>query len=247
VVVIFQVRALIRDGGLQVKDAPGGDGGANDSQHRQQVVRFKLNRGGQGFFEDDAPIGFDDEDRDNVTEGGKAKNEQNCLDVLVVPAQNDEPDQEAGQRNGKEAADAKKLAHRGYAGELRQGGADVRQQQACHREGRSAHAKTLADEVCRAFAGHGAHAGRHFLHQHLADCDQDNDPQKAVAVFCAGDGIGGDARRVVIRAGGNQTRADDGEKQEDPAQPERKLELSLHDSPGLFSRKSWQFLFPRGR
>ena len=62
----------------------------------------------------------------------------------------------------------------------------------------------------RPFAGDGAHAGGHLLHDDEGDGGGDQGPQQRVAELGAGLRIGEDAAGIVIDVGGDEAGTEDG-------------------------------------
>jgi hypothetical protein len=92
----------------------------------------------------------------------------------------------------------------------------VDDQDADHHEEGDAETEFLADEVAQALAGDRAHAGAHFLHHDQRERDRDHGPKKKMSKLCPGLGVDQDAAGIVIDVRGNKTRADYGEKEQDP-------------------------------
>jgi hypothetical protein len=88
-----------------------------------------------------------------------------------------------------------------------------------HQHKGEAQAELLADQVAQALAGDHAHAGAHLLHHDQRDGDGNDGPQQGVPVLRAGLGVGEDAAGVVIDVGGDESGAENGQKQEYPDSP----------------------------
>ena len=108
----------------------------------------------------------------------------------------------------------------GDAGELGCDVAEVGEDEQDHGEEGDAEAELFADEVAEAFAGDGAHAGAHLLHDDEGDGDGDHGPEEGVAELRAGLGVGEDAAGVVVDVGGDEAGAKDREKGEEPGPDE---------------------------
>ena len=107
----------------------------------------------------------------------------------------------------------------GDADEFRHHVGVVDHHQQHHEHKGEAQAELLADQVAEALAGDHAHAGAHLLHHDQGDGDGNHRPEQGVAVLRAGLGVGEDAAGVVIHVGGNESGAEDGQKQEYPDSP----------------------------
>ena len=107
----------------------------------------------------------------------------------------------------------------GDADELRDHVGVVDHHQQDHQDEGEAQAELLADQVAEALAGDHAHAGAHLLHHDQRNGDGNDGPQQRVAVLRAGLGVGEDAAGVVIDIGGNESGAEDGQKQQYPDSP----------------------------
>ena len=88
-----------------------------------------------------------------------------------------------------------------------------------HEDEGDAQAELFADEIAEALAGDHAHAGAHLLHHDEGDGDGNHGPEQRVAVLRAGLGVGEDAAGVVIDVGGDESGAENGQKQQDPDSP----------------------------
>ncbi len=84
-----------------------------------------------------------------------------------------------------------------------------------HQEKRGPQPEFFADQIGKTFARDRAHARAHLLGDDQQQRDGNQRPERQVAVFGAGLGIGKDAARVVIDVGGDESRADDREKNRD--------------------------------
>ena len=74
--------------------------------------------------------------------------------------------------------------------------------------------EVLADQVGQPLPGDDPHAHAHLLHHDEGDEDRDDHPQQVVAEVRPGDGVGGDAARVVVDVRGDDARADDRQQEE---------------------------------
>ena len=97
--------------------------------------------------------------------------------------------------------------------------AEVDDDQADHHEKGDAESELLANQIAQALAGDGAHAGGDLLHHDQRHGDRDHGPQQHVSELGAGCGIGPDAAGIVVHVGGNKTRTDDGEEDQQPDFP----------------------------
>ena len=88
-----------------------------------------------------------------------------------------------------------------------------------HQHKREPQPELLADQVAQALARHHAHAGAHLLHHDQRNRDGNHGPQQRVAVLRACLGVGEDAAGVVIDVGGNESGAENGQKQQYPDSP----------------------------
>jgi len=198
--------ALVHDGGLHVHRPPRSDRGAHRGQDCQDVVARGLNGGDQRLVQHLAPVRLDQERRDHVRHGVQGQPEQHSFYPLIGSVAHQPPDAHPGDGNHDVPGHAEQLGASRDARELRHGSAQVRQDQPQHdKEGRP-QAKALADQVGQALAGGGAHARGHFLHDHLADGDPQDDPEKAVAVCRPGHRVRGDAGGVVVGGGRDKPR-----------------------------------------
>ena len=77
----------------------------------------------------------------------------------------------------------------------------------------------FADEIAQALAGDRAHAGAHLLHHDQGDRDRDHGPEQKMSELRSGLGIGQDAAGIIVDVGGDESRPDDGEEQQDPGFP----------------------------
>ena len=84
-----------------------------------------------------------------------------------------------------------------------------------HHEERDPQAEFLADQIGQPLAGHRAHARAHLLRHDQQQRDGNQRPQRQIAVLRAGLRIGEDAAGVVIDVGGDESRADDRQKDRD--------------------------------
>ena len=121
-----------------------------------------------------------------------------------------------GDRHRHLAAHAGETQRRADADELRDADADVRDQHRAGGEQRPAHAVLLADQLCQALAGHGAHPRGHLLHHDQRDRDHDHHPQQVVAVLGADGRVGGDAAGVVAGVCSDQAGAEECERGDEP-------------------------------
>ena len=113
----------------------------------------------------------------------------------------------------------KEVQRTGDADELRDHVGVVDHHQQHHQHEGEAQAELLADQVAEALAGDHAHAGAHLLHHDERDGDGNDGPEQRVAVLRAGLRVGEDAAGVVIDVGGNESGAEDGQKQQYPDSP----------------------------
>ena len=206
------------DGGLQVELHPGGDGGADDADDHVEVgVLLKggelrrLDGGGQGLD----PRGFGEEAGENVRDIEKGGRKENFFDALVLALDDDEPDDDGADGNGIVLGNAEQFHAAGDARELGDDVAEIRDQNAEHHEEGDAQAELFADEVAKAFAGDGAHAGAHFLDHNQRDGDWDHRPEQHVAELRAGSRVRKDATGIVVDVRGNKSGSYHGEEEQD--------------------------------
>ena len=95
----------------------------------------------------------------------------------------------------------------------------VHQHQRHHHQEGEPQPELLADQVAQAFAGDHAHPRAHLLHHDQREGDGNHGPQQRVAVLRARLRVGEDAARVVIDVGGNESGAENGQKQQYPDSP----------------------------
>ena len=163
------------------------------------------------------PIGLRQERRDDVGDEHEREDEEHLLDALVAAADDQQPHGDRGDRHGDVARHAEHLHARRDAGELRERGAHVADEQGEHRKRREADAEALADERGESLAGDGAHLGRGHLDHQQQHAHHGDDPQRGVAEFGADGGVRRDAARVVSRHGGDNARAERGQNQQELA------------------------------
>ena len=123
------------------------------------------------------------------------------------------------ERHGDELGHVEQVQRAGDADELRHHVGVVHHHQQHHQHKREPQPELFADQVAQALAGDHAHAGAHLLHHDQRDGDGNHGPQQRVAVLRAGLRVGEDAARVVIDIGGNESGAENGQKQQYPDSP----------------------------
>ena len=139
--------------------------------------------------------------------------------ALVTAPHHHVPDQSRAKRNGDELRHMKQLHRPCNADELRDHVGVVDDDQQYHQHKRQAQSELLANQVAQALARDHAHARTHLLHHDQGDGNRNHGPQQRVAVLCACLRIGENAARVVVDVGGDESRAEHGQKQEYPDSP----------------------------
>ena len=199
--------------GLQVELHPGRDAGADDADGHVDVGFVapdgffgQLDGGDEGVV----PAGLREDAGEDVGDVDDGGDEEDLLDLLIVSADDEQPDEDGADRHRDEFRHVEEVQAAGDADEFGDDVGVVDDDQEQHDDDGDAQAELFADEVAEAFASDDAHAGAHLLHDDQGERYGDHHPQERVAVLRAGLRVGEDAARVVVEVGGDEARAEDG-------------------------------------
>src|SRR5581483_1270573 len=194
---------LLHHGVLLIHLHVRGDGGADGGDEEQDVLRIGAYSGHDRMAQHLPPIWMGEHGSDGIGEEDESEEEEDAFDAPVAAA-NDEPPHGQGHKgNDGVAAEAEEFSGGADADELGDGDAAVGDEQAEHSDDRPTRAEALANEVGKAFAGHGTHASALLLHRDHGKGDDDHHPDQVVARLRAHRGIGGDPTDVIAGAGGD--------------------------------------------
>ena len=161
------------------------------------------------------PVRLHQKAGNDVSDIQATSDQKDFLHTAIISLHHQKPDRDGADGHGNVAADVKQLQRTGDARKFGDDVAEIRNHQRDHHEEGGAQAEFFADQIGQAFAGDRAHARAHFLRDDQQERDGDQRPQRQVAVFGAGLRIGEDAAGIVIDVGGDESRADDGQKDRD--------------------------------
>ncbi len=213
---VGDLQSLVHDRGLLVELHPGRNGGADGRDHNRHKARVKAKAWRDESPSHGRPRRLGQDTRCHVCQIDGAGHQKDPFDHLVVGLEDQHPDQDRGDRHRDILADAQDLHAGRHAGELADGVAQVGQDHHADDDRRGPHAHGLADQIGQAFAGDHAQPGAHLLDNDQGQGDERHDPQQAIAIVGAGDGIGGDPTGVVIDVGGDDARPDNGQQGQQP-------------------------------
>ena len=224
--------ALLDDRRLQVELHPRRDRRADQADQHVDVAVVVDDVGplGAGHHRErrGTPVWMCQHAGHDVADVEAGRDKEDLLDAVVGALHDQQPHHGRGQRHDNVAGDAEQFEAARHAGELGHHVAEVGDDQGKHQPERDAEAELLANEIAQPLAGHGAHAGRHLLHDDEGNGRRDHRPQQRVAELGACDGVGPDAAGIVVDVRGDEARADDGQEQYDPRAP--LLEEGFHVS-----------------
>ena len=154
------------------------------------------------------PVRVRQEGGADVGDEHRREQQQHVLDAMEAAAQDDESDQHRGCRDGEIPADPRELEPCRDARELGAGRAQVRDHERRDHRRRRARAVRGADERDQALSRDEPESRAELVVDDQRRDRQQQDPEQRVAVAGAGDRVGRDPGRVVVREPGEQARAE---------------------------------------
>jgi hypothetical protein len=125
-------------------------------------------------------------------------------------------------------------------GEFADDVAEIHQHQQDHDDYRDAKPEFLANQVAQSLAGHGTHAGAHFLDDDERQGHRNHGPQQGVTELGPGLRVGEDAVGIVVDIRRDKPRTEHGKEEQYPGSPvlQHVGAISIRGMPSLPARDS---------
>lgn len=192
---------------------PRGDGGSQDAQPDDQVAahifpgKFNAVRINQ-VAERQPPVRFSLDGRDDVGQVEQAGKQHHRLGELVVAAGDEEEDQDDHDEQGGDGRQVENVCGGANGSHVADDRAHIGDQEGDEDYQRNPDAEFFTDEIGQPAPRHDGQAHAHLLRYPQQDGDDAQREENGIAQRGTGDGIGGDARGVVIGHGGDGGRAE---------------------------------------
>jgi hypothetical protein len=154
--------------------------------------------------------------RGQIGQVERAGDQEDALNRPVTAFDDEQPHTQGSQRHRDIFAYPEDFHAGGYAGKLADGVGQVGQEQYADNDGAGTYAHTLPDQFGQPFAGNHPQPRAHLLDDDQGQRYQRHHPQQSIAVMRAGYRIRGNAARVVVYVGGDDSRSDDRQQQQQP-------------------------------
>ena len=217
--ILARADFFLDETGLEIKELPWSDGGANETSEHHKVASVKMAGGDDSHFGGKNPVWVGEQRGKKVAEIERAEDQENNFNKAVGALQNKNPDNDSCQGNANVFVQAEELAGGSDPRKFRDNIEEVDKETRNHDEEGGTQAELFTDEVRETFAGNDPHAGAHFHGDVEGDGHGDKGPEEGVAVSGPGLGVGADTTSVVIDIGGDDAGADDGKEKSGAVAP----------------------------